>query len=223
MHFRGSFLILLVISLAFILPASAQPAFSDDTDTQSWNEVQLSIPVHEKVDINLTTTIRIARDLTRFNEGRIGGGIGIKLNDSFSTAAGYNYIESRNAIGRFVTEHRYHVNGVYKFPFKKFGLSHRSQYEYRVRASGNSWRYRPSITIEKKLPESFIKKAKVFVTEEPFYVSTTGKFSRNRFSAGIKKTVNDNFSFDVYYLRQNDGYSRPGDLHVIGISWKFAL
>lgn len=196
---------------------------SDYEDTQSWNDIQLSIPVHKKVDLVLTTTHRFGEDLSRYNEGRIGAGVSIKFHDRFSMAAGYNYIESRNTAGSFRTEHRYHVNGSYKFPLKKFGLSHRSQLEYRVRASGNSWRYRPSLTLEKALPERFLSKTKVFITEEPFYVSTTGKFSRNRISAGIKKTVNDHFSLDIYYLRQNDGFSRPGDLHVIGTAWKFSL
>lgn len=223
MHHRRSFLLTIVICIAATLAAGAQTTTPDDTDTQSWNDFQLSIPITKTVDVSLTTTHRIGENLGRYNEGRIGAGVGVKLHDSFSTAAGYNYIESRNSAGRFSTEHRFHVNGVYKFPFKKFGVSHRSQYEYRVRSSGNSWRYRPSLTLEKGLPERIISKAKVFVTEEPFYVSTTGKFSRNRFSVGIKKVVNDNFSLDIYYLRQNDSFSRPGDLHVIGTAWKFSL
>ncbi len=213
----------LVAALFLTVLSTANSAQTDHEDVQSWNDIQLTIPVHEKVDLSLTTTYRFGENLTRFNEGRVGAGIGLKLHKSFSTAAGYNYIESRNTGGEFRTEHRYHLNGVYKFPFKRFGLSHRSQYEYRVRGSGNSWRYRPSITIEKSLPERFLSNTKVFVTEEPFYVSTTGRFSRNRFSVGIKKAVNDHFSFDIYYLRQNDGFSRPGDLNVIGTSWKFSL
>jgi hypothetical protein len=195
----------------------------DDEDIQSWNDIQLAIPVHKKVDLYLTTTYRFGENLTRFNEGRVGAGLGVKLHKAFSTAAGYNYIESRNTAGRFRTEHRYHINGVYKFPFKSFGLSHRSQFEYRVRGSGNSWRYRPSLTFERSLPARFLSKVKFFLTEEPFYVSTTGRFSRNRFSLGIKKTVSDHLSLDVYYLRQNDGFSHPGDLNVIGTSWKFSL
>jgi hypothetical protein len=49
------------------------------------------------------------------------------------------------------------------------------------------------------------------------------KFSRNRFTAGITKTLTKKLSLDVYYMRQNDGFSRPGDLNVIGTSWKVRL
>ncbi len=79
------------------------------------------------------------------------------------------------------------------------------------------------MTFEKALPRSFLRKAKVFVTEEPFYVSTTKKFSRNRFSIGISKTFNPHLTLDVYYLRQQDGYSHPGDLNVLGTAWKVHL
>jgi hypothetical protein len=210
-------------AIALSAAVFAQTAEADDEDVQSWNDIQLAIPVRKKVDIYFTTTYRFGENLTRLNEGRAGAGLGIKVHKAFSTAAGYTYIESRNTAGRFRTEHRYHVNGVYKFPVKRVGISHRSQFEYRVRSSGNSWRYRPSLTLEKALPEKFLSRAKFYVTEEPFYVSTTGKFSRNRFSLGIKKTVNSHLSLDVYYLRQNDGFSHPGDLNVIGTSWKFSL
>lgn len=219
---------LILRSLIAILLILAAGSFAfgqsqDDEDAQSWNDIQLTIPLNEKVDLYLTTTYRFGDDLSRLTEGRVGAGVGVKLNRAFSTAGGYTYIESRNTAGQFRTEHRYHLNGVFKFPSKSFGLSHRSQFEYRVRSSGNSWRYRPSLTFEKALPEKFLSDTKLFVTEEPFYVSTTGKFSRNRFSVGIKKKVTDHFSFDLYYLRQNDGFSHPGDLNVIGTSWKFSL
>ncbi len=222
MHVSIIFLVT-ILFFSFSIAGLAQSPQSDNEDIQSWNEIELSIPLSEKVELSLNTTYRFGDNISRFNEGRVGAGLEVELHKSFSVAGGYNYIEARDSSERFRTEHRYRVNGVYRFPIKAFNLSHRSQYEYRVRSSGNSWRYRPSITIEKKLPDSFLANTKVFLTEEPFYVSTQDRFSRNRISAGIKKKVSDHFSLDIYYLRQNDGTSRPGDLHVIGTNWKFNL
>ncbi len=224
MSFLDRSIAAVLITIALSLGGFGQTDRSgDDDDTQSWNDIQLAIPVHGKVDLFLTTTYRFGDTISRLNEGRVGGGISIKLHPAFSTAAGYNFIQARNTAGHFRSEHRYHVNAVYKFPAKKIDISHRSQYEYRVRGSGNSWRYRPSITFEKSLPQSFLSKAKLFVTEEPFYDSRAGRFSRNRFSLGIKKTVSDHFALELYYLRQNDGLSVPGDMNVLGTSWKFRL
>lgn len=215
--------LIIFVAIALCSLAKGQTTQADDEDTQSWNDIQIAIPLSKNVDLLLQTTLRIGNNITRLVEGRVGGGISVKINKAFTISPTYAYIETRNTRGAFRTEHRYSLRGVYKFPTKGFGLSHRSIYDYRVRSSGNTWRYRPSITFEKSLPERLISKAKFFVTEEPFYVSTTRKFSRNRFSLGISKTVNEHLTLDLYYLRQNDGYSHPGDLNVIGTSWKIHL
>jgi hypothetical protein len=112
----------------------------------------------------------------------------------------------------FRFESRYSLRLTYRFPFKPVGLSHRSQFEYRVRAT-NSWRYRAALNLEKDLPKKF--NGKFFMADEVFYDSALGRFSRNRFSIGINKIINKDLSLDLYYMRQNDGVSRPGDLNTI--------
>ncbi len=215
--------ILLFIALGLLFNVSANAQATDDEDLQQWNDVQLTIPVNEKVEVFLQTTIRFGQNISRVSEGRVGAGAVFKINKSLSFSPSYTSIEARNTAGVFHYEHRYSFRGTYKFPTKKFGLSHRSIYEYRVRSSGNTWRYRPSLTFEKELPEKVLSKARIFITEEAFYVSTTRKFSRNRFSLGISKVINKHLTLDVYYLRQNDGFSHPGDLNVLGTAWKFHL
>lgn len=217
------FCLLLFIGLVLTVAGVRVVRAQDDEDFQSWNDLQVTIPINSRFDFFLQTTGRVGRNITRFNEGRVGAGLVWKVSKAFSVSPSYLYISARNTAGEFRIEHRYNLRGTYKFPIKSFGLSHRSLYEYRQRPSGNSWRYRPSLTFEKELPEKFMSNAKFFVTEEPFYVSTTGKFSRNRFSLGISKTLNKHLALDVYYLRQNDGFSHPGDLSVIGTSWKIKL
>ncbi len=202
-----------------VIAAAAQ----DDEDVQSWNDLQITIPVAKHVDALLLATFRFGNNISKLSEARGGAGLSFKINKAFSFSPSYLYIETRNTAGIYRTEHRVSLRGVYKFPFKKFGLSHRSIYEYRVRRLGNTWRYRPSLTFEKELPKSLMPEAKFFITEEPFYVSTTGKFSRNRFSLGISKSINPHLTLDLYYLRQNDGFFHPGDLNVIGTAWKVHL
>jgi len=199
------------------------PAAQDDEDIQSWNEVQITAPLSKKFDFITSLTARFDKNITRLNNARYMIGYVWKPNKSVSVSPFYQYIQGRNSAGRFRVEHRLHLRGVYKFPVKKFGLSHRSQFEYRIRASRNTWRYRPSLTFEKAIPEKILSNAKFYVTEEPFYDSATSKFSRNRFSVGINKDLSKKLALEVYYLRQNDGFSHPGDLNVIGTSWKIKL
>jgi hypothetical protein len=216
------FLLLLTIITGLFVSAVAQTP-QDHDDNQSWNDLQISIPIAEKVDLLVLGTVRFGGNFTNFIEGRAGGGVSVKLSKRFSISPTYQHIETRAANGTFRTEHRYSMRGSYKFPFKRFGLSHKSTYEYRVRSSGNSWRYRPAVTFEKALPKSFLPKAKFFITEDPFYISTTRRFSRNRLSLGVSKTLSKHFTLNVYYLRQDDNTSVPGNLNVLGTTWKVNL
>lgn len=222
---RSLFRLILLSSLfvvTFGTVVRSQTAIDDD-DTQSWNDLQLTVKLNAHFDLTTKLTGRFGRNISRLNDGRYQIGFVWKPTKSISVSPFYWFVYARNAAGKFTVENRLNLAVTYKFPVKSFGLSHRSWYEYRVKASGNSWRYRPSLTFEKALPEKFLSKAKFFITEEPFYVSTTRKFSRNRLSLGISKVINNHLTLDVYYLRQNDGFSHPGDLNVLGTSWKFHL
>ncbi|MFN2412535.1 MAG: DUF2490 domain-containing protein [Pyrinomonadaceae bacterium] len=189
-------------------------------DIQSWSEVQLTIPMDKRVDFFTAVQVRIGNNTTRLADARHSIGFNWKPHATLSVLPFYTFIGVRNSTGRFRNEHRLNLRATYRFPFKSFGLSHRSTVERRLRQPINSWRYRPSFTVEKDLPKSWIADAKVFATDEIFYDSTLNKFSRNRFTVGLSKTLNKNLTLDTYYMRQNDGFSRPGDLHVIGTVWR---
>ena len=208
-------LFLALAVFAFATSAAAQAA-PDPEDFQSWNDIQLTAPMTKKVDFYTAFTARFGKNVSRVNDSRFAVGFIYKANKSLSFQPFYWRIDARNASGRFRAEHRLNLRAVYRFPFKNFGLSHRSWFEYRLRRPLNSFRYRPSLTFDKAIPKNIIPGASVFVTEEVFYDSLLKRFSRNRFTAGINKTINKNLSLDVYYMRQNDGTTRPGDLNVIG-------
>ena len=215
-------LLVLIIFGSLVIFANAQ-TITDDEDFQSWNDVQLTVPMTEQFDFYTSVTMRFGKNVSRLNDGRFAIGFVWKPTKSFSVQPFYWYIRARNSRSQFRIEHRLNLRATYRFPFKKFGLIHRSTFEYRMRSSGNTWRYRPALTFEKDIPKKFIPKAKFFVTEEVFYDSGLNKFSRNRLTIGINKTINKKLSLDIYYMRQNDGFSHPGDLNVIGTSWKIKL
>jgi hypothetical protein len=204
------------------LSAHAQTT-ADEEDFQSWNDLQLTVPMTKHFDFWTQVTMRFGKNVTRLHDGRYAIGFVWKPHKSLSFTPFYWHIRARNAAGRFRTEHRLNLRAQYRFPFKKFGLSHRSTFEYRLRNPRNSWRYRPSLTFEKDIPKKFIPAAKLYITEEIFYDSLLKEFSRNRLTVGITKTLTKKLSLDVYYMRQNDGFSRPGDLNVVGTSWKVRL
>lgn len=214
---KKAFLALIIAGLC-VFCAVAQTV--DEDDNLSWNDIQVTIPVNKELDFFLQGTMRFGNDISRLNEHRAGAGFVYKPSKAWSVQSSYVHINVRNSKGKFRPENRLALRIGYQFPIKKFELFHRSMFERRFRAPQNSWRYRSSLTVEKSI-KSFISGTKLFVTEEVFYDSIVGKFSRNRLSAGVIKKLTEKLSLDIYYLRQNDGYARPGDLNVIGTSWKY--
>lgn len=198
-------------------------ALVDQDDFQSWNEIQLTVPMSKHFDFYTSITERFGKNVTQINDSRFAIGFVYKPNKTWSFQPFYWNIQMRNSRNQFREEHRFSLRVGYKFPIKQFGLSHRSTFERRLRKPQNSWRYRPSLTFDKDLPKNFISHAKIYLTEEIFYDSILKKFSRNRFTVGITKNLTKHLALDIYYMRQNDGLSRPGDLNVIGTTWKIHL
>lgn len=201
---------------------AAAQLITDDEDIQSWNDVQLTVPLNKAFDFYTAVTMRFGKNVSRLNDGRYAIGLVWHPLKNLSIMPFYWYIRARNSRSLFQPEHRFSLRGTYRFPIKSFGLIHRSTYEYRRRAV-NTWRYRGALTFEKDLPKKFIPKAKFFVGDEVFYDSATKKFSRDRFNIGISKTLNKNLGVDIYYMRQNDGFAHPGDLNILWVTWRVKL
>lgn len=220
-------LIILTVLVTATLGSAAQTPtptpLVDDSDVQSWNDVSVSKAISPKLDVVFPFTLRIYENISRVREGRIGIGLAFKPHARVTLSPAYLFIKTRNSAGRFVSENRLVLSAGYRFPVKRVGLSHRSVFEYRIRPLRKTWRYRPSFTLEKSLPDKWIKGARVYVTEDPFYDSAAGRFSRNRLSFGFGKTVNRNLSVDFYYMRQDDRNSSPGLIHIIGSGWRVRL
>lgn len=212
-----------ILAVLLSIEIGAQSAPADDTDLQLWNDVQLKVPVNDKFDVNTEFTARIKNNISLTDTFRLKIGVTYKPTKDLSVAPFTTFISTRNAQGHFRYEYRSGLDAVYRFPVPKVRVSHRSRFEHRIRPGRNSWRYRPSITVKVPLSEKLVRNTSIFVTEEPFYDSVSGKFSRNRISTGIERVVNKHFTFELYYLFQGDNFSRPGTVHVLGTAWKFSL
>src|SRR6266699_782190 len=49
-------------------------------DTQSWNDVQIVVPVNERLDLLLLGTLRVGRHVTHPVDERAGAGFSLKFN-----------------------------------------------------------------------------------------------------------------------------------------------
>lgn len=201
-------------------PATAQVP---EKDTQSWNDIQLTIPLHKQVDFLVQGMLRIGDNLTSAVDERWGAGFNFKLNQYVTLSTAYFNREARPPNGRREREIRV-TNGVtFQFPVGKFTLSDRNGLERRWRSPQmDAWRYRNRLRLEHPFK---INKTKFnwFISDEVFYDWSVHDWVRNRAAIGANHTFNKHFTGELYYLRQNDGRSRPGDIHVIGTLLRFKL
>jgi len=215
--------ILLVSSILVATTAVGQATTPPETDVQEWNDVQITAPVTKNIDFNILGTIRIGRDISRAVDERIGVGFTVRAGKYLSFAPSYVHIGMQPFERRKLWESRLSFATTLRFQTGKFRLSDRNQFERRYRHPGiPSTRYRNRFQVEHPIGRDTIKLS-LFASDEVFYDWSVDRWVRNRFTAGVSKVLNTNLTLDVYYLRQNDGLSRPGDLHVIGTTWRIRM
>ena len=216
---RGAcaFLVLLVLSGL----ASAQVV--DRTDNQIWSDVQFAVPMTKDIDFNMLGTLRLGRDVSRPVDERIGMGFTFRFGQHVSIAPNYLYIATQPVRNRRLFESRLSLPVTLRFNVEKFRLSDRNLFERRIRNPGiTSTRYRNRFQIEHSIGSDKLHLS-IFVADEVFYDWSINRWVRNRFSVGGSKVLNKHFTQDIYYLRQNDGVSVPGDLNVIGTTLRVKL
>ena len=193
------------------------------TDTQNWNDVFLTVPLAGPVDFIMQGTIRNGRNISRPVDERLGIGFSFKLGKYLTVIPNYLYIGMQPFEGRRVFENRLSVASTVRFPVGRFTVSDRNTFERRLRDPGiDATRYRNRLQIEHPIGRKE-RRLSLFVSDEVFYDWSFDAWVRNRAAIGVSKVVNKHFTLDVYYMRQNDSRSVPGDLHIIGSTWRFKL
>ena len=223
MKFRKAALtvcVLLILGISTVVRSQTLPSRQD---TQNWNDIYLSVPLSKRVDYVLQGTVRNGRDLSRPVDERLGIGFAFKLGKYLTVTPSYLYIDTQPFEHRRVFENRLSVPATIRFPVSRFFFSDRNLFERRFRRPGiDSTRYRNRLQVEHPIGPAKLKLS-LFVSEEVFYDWSFNAWVRNRAAAGVSKIVNKHLTLELYYLRQNDSHSVPGDLHVIGSTWRFKL
>ena len=194
-----------------------------ESDNQSWNDVQITVPVTKQVDFTMQATLRLGDNFSQAVDQRWGVGFVFKLNKYFSLNQLYFHREARPPNGRPEREERVTLGAMVRFPAGKFTISDRNWFERRWREPQvDAWRYRNRLQVEHPFKIGK-KKFTWFVADEVFYDWSLHVWPRNRAAAGISRVLNKHLTVDLYYTRQNDSHTRPGDLNIIWSTWRIKL
>lgn len=214
---------LLAAMLLFAAGNAHAQALVPKTDTQNWNDVQVTIPMSKKVDFLVQGTLRIGGKVTTPVDERGGFGFNYKIWKYVTLNELYFHREAKPPHGKQEREDRLTVGATLRKPVGKFTLSDRNWCERRWRRPQvDAWRYRNRVQLEHPFK---INKQKFtfFISDEVFYDWSLHDWVRNRCAVGASHDFNKHFTGDVFFLRQNDGRSRPGDINVIGTVMRFRL
>ncbi|MDX6305337.1 MAG: hypothetical protein QOI77_2306 [Blastocatellia bacterium] len=194
-----------------------------ESDNQSWNDLQITVPMTKKVDFTTQITLRLGDNVTQTADQRWGIGFVFKLNKYLSFTPFYFHREARPPNGRHESEDRLTLGATVRIPAGKFTVSNRSWFERRWREPQvEAWRYRDRLQVEH--PFKINKKPFTwFVSGEAFYDWSLHVWPRDRFSGGVSHPFNKHLTLELYYTRQNDSHTRPGDLNIIWSAWRVKL
>lgn len=215
---------MIALGAAFVcggaMTARAQTSAPRRSDTQSWTDLQVAFPLHEKIELSLLGNLRVGDNLRDLIEERVGASLAFNLHRRVTLSPGYFYIATQPTGGAHIREHRFWLSGTARFPLGHgFTLSDRNMFERRLRQPADSTRYRNRLQLERpvRIGESDVR---FYVADEVFYDWSVNAWRRNRFFVGASRALGRHLTGDFYYMRQSEGRGRPGDLHVIGTAWR---
>jgi hypothetical protein len=226
------------IIFVFIFIFSACAVFSQtaapESDFQFWNDTTVAFPVItkkdkqnkeiEKIGFFLTGTLRFGGNVSRLADKRIGFGFDFFVNENVTLTPSYIYRAAEPVRNRKEYEHRARFDVSLGKSWSRYSIRDRNRIEYRIRNStADSVRYRNKFQLSvpiKKQNETILTP---FVSTEPFYDFRQRVWTRNEFSAGVSRKINDNLTTDFFYLLQNNRGSTLRTINAFGVNLKFKI
>jgi len=221
---QNKLLILFFFQLFFTFPVFSQAKDDEQrNDNQFRGEVEVAVPIYKELYLTFGGDLRFGQVAeNRFIRGEAGFLYKQKISNFFTVVPRYRYRAEQLFNGASTTENRLSADGIVHFKIRKLAIVDNNLFEFRFRRSGNSQRYRNRLKVSHPVT---IGKTSIdlFASDEVYYEWEERAWTRNRFKVGFGKEINERAGYEIYYMRQNDGFSRPGDLHVFGIEFEIEM
>ena len=219
----GRVALFLAVVMAGCLTIGAQSTKPPRDDNQIWTETQVAIPFDKTTSLVLLGILRFGRDVSRPVNERIGAGVSFKAGKYLTVFPFYLHVASQPTSSSHSTEDRITLEATLKFPAGRFTIADRNRVEFHIHhPAPNFTQYRNRLQLEHPL-KIFKLELDGFVADEVFYDSLANAWIRNRFYLGAIRKINKHFTLELYYVRQNDSHSHPGDINALGTTFKFRL
>jgi hypothetical protein len=193
------------------------------SDSQVWTEIDLTKAVSDRFTLTATLADRLGDGLP--NPTLWGGGLTgeLRLSPNWSVGGGAYEVQARSASSGHrldATLPLAYVTGAWEVAGMR--LSNRNRIEDVLGVPGHPWRYRNRLQVDRPI-EGLPPVRSIFASDEVFYDFDHERFSRNRAQVGVTLAPAGPAAIQIYYMRQDDAYARPGGLNILGLSLKVDL
>ena len=211
--------------LASALPSKARQAatLAERADTQAWVEVDVTLPVSERLELTWVSFARLSSEIGRAVMYANGLYADVAIGDHLTLTPFYNQYHVYG-----YTTGQWARTGEPGFDFTVAGgspqcqLSDRSRLYHVLGGTTSPWVYRNRPRIECRVG-SGPHDLGVFVSDEFFHYSTFGGWTRYRLMSGARMTLNKRCAIDMYYVRQVDQRQIPGTINALGLTFELRV
>ncbi len=223
-HFKPCSVFFLVcwIVLSGSLFGQSRPSPTDD-DNQFWGGMQMGLPLRKKIDLVLSGSVRQGRDFSHLVQEQGGAAVMFKWGQFMSVSPTYQFLATQPYPQIHGRENRLSLNVAFSHRWERATIIDINLIEERWRRLlGNSNRYRNRLQLE--WPMKLVDfQFRGFVANEIFYDWSVRAWNRNRFFAGISRSLNTKLTLDLFYMKQNARHLLPRDLNVVGATFRVKL
>ena len=198
---------------------------------ESWNEVQLIVPLGKGKDksgktidkwtLTLNGIARGGRRPPDLVDGRVGASLEYRASRHITllTNVLYRRDETTEGVKRYET--RLDLGATLSKSFGNLSLKNRAMYEYRFRNSrANIQLYRNRIFASYPIKKGETVLFTPFVSDEGYYDMTGKTWAQNEFLAGISRKLSSRTTLDIAYVRSD---TRPTNVNGLSLTLKIRL
>lgn len=223
--------LVLLICAALILFTTSSSAQNLPEKFESWNEIQLIVPLAKGEDrsgktidkwtLTLNGIARGGRRPPELVDGRVGALLEYRASRYLTLLTNVLYRRDENTEGVKRYETRLDLGATLSKSFGGLTVRNRAMYEYRFRNSrGNIQLYRNRIHASYPIKKGETVLFTPFVSDEGYYDMTGNTWSQNEFYAGISRKLSNRTTLDIAYVR-ND--TRPTNVNGLSLALKIRL
>jgi hypothetical protein len=198
---------------------------------QSWNEVQLIVPIAhakdakgktiDKATVTFSGILRIGRSNVDFLDNRLSAIVDFRVNRYLTLVTSVLYRQDEITVNQRHSETRFDAGATLSKTWSKFSFRDRNVYEHRFRSGRTDLNlYRQRIQISRSL--TFNKKEifTPFISEEGYYDLHSKSWIQNEFFAGVTRRLNHKTAIDIAYVRTD---TRPVNVNGISLNLRIKL